>query len=54
MNRQVIFAIIKGVVTVSSIVLGVAQKKIADKELKEQIAAIVVEEVAKQASKTES
>lgn len=54
MKGKVIFAIIKGVVTITSIGLGFAQKKIADKELREQIAAIVVEEVAKQASKTES
>ena len=47
------FMIIKGVVTVVSIGLGIAQNKIANKELDDKIAVKVTEELAKQLAKEE-
>lgn len=54
LKGKMVFTIVKVVVSAASIVLGIAQSKIANKELDDKIAIKVAEEIAKQASKTES
>jgi len=54
MNGKMVFTIVKAVVSVASIGLGLAQNKIASKELDDKIAIKVAEALAKQTSEMES